>query len=78
METYAVNIQTKNKIPCKSRNYQNGKILNLPPDIKQKVDNMISSGKYSCQKIADFITGNTDIAISYMTVNRYIKKYFSI
>ena len=76
MKNSTDNIQVKNKIPCQKRNYNNGKILNLPQDIRQKVDDMIISGKYSCQKIADFIKENTDTEISYMTVSRYIKKYF--
>ncbi|MDE6501577.1 MAG: DUF3486 family protein [Ruminococcus sp.] len=54
------------------------KIENLPQEVRNQVDEMIISGKYSCQKIADFITENADIEISYMTVNRYKKKYFII
>ncbi len=56
--------------------YNSSKIFKLPPEIREQVDSMIISGNYSCQKIADFITSNTGIAISYMTVSRYIKKYF--
>ncbi len=67
----------KNKIKCRPRNYQNGKIAKLPLNVRQQVDEMIISGEYSCQKIADFIIENTDMQMSYMTVSRYIKKYFS-
>ncbi len=56
--------------------YNSSKIFKLPSEIREQVDNMIISGNYSCQKIADFIEENTDIEISYMTVSRYIKKYF--
>lgn len=69
-------ISAKNKIRRQPRNYSRGKIENLPPAIKSQVDEMIISGKYSCQKISDFITGITGESISYMTVSRYIKKYF--
>ncbi len=55
-----------------------GKIENLPQEVRNQIDEMIISGKYSCQKIADFITENADIEISYMTVNRYKKRYFII
>ena len=70
------NISAKNRIMCKKRDYNNGKMFNLPKDIRNKVDDMIISGKYSCQKIADFIEKNTGMTISYMTVSRYMKKYF--
>ncbi|MDE5621124.1 MAG: ORF6N domain-containing protein, partial [Ruminococcus sp.] len=69
MKNSTDNIQVKNKIPCQKRNYNNGKISNLLQNIRQKVDDMIISGKYSCQKIADFIKENTDTEISYMTVS---------
>ena len=78
MKSSEENMQTKDKIPCRKRNYHNGKIFNLPQDIRRKVDDMIISGEYSCQKIADFIEENTGIEISYMTVSRYIKKYFML
>ncbi len=70
------NISAKNRIMCKKRDYNNGKMFNLPQDIRNKVDDMIISGKYSCQKIADFIEKSTGMTISYMTVSRYMKKYF--
>lgn len=69
-------ISAKNKIRRQPRNYSRGKIENLPPAIKSQVDGMIISGKYSCQKISDFITGITGESISYMTISCYIKKYF--
>lgn len=56
--------------------YNSSKIFRLSPEVREQVDEMIVSGNYSCQKIADFITSETDMTISYMTVSRYIKKYF--
>lgn len=56
--------------------YNSSKIFRLSPEVREQVDDMIISGNYSCQKIADFITSSTDMTISYMTVSRYIKKYF--
>jgi len=47
------------------------KISMLEPELKQKVDDMIISGEYSCQQIANFIMNNSDIEISQMAVNRY-------
>ena len=70
--------QTTGKIQCQPRNCQNSKMLSLPQNVRRQVDEMIISGRYSCQKISDFITANTGISISYMTVSRYIKKYFKV
>lgn len=53
------------------------KISTLDPELKRQVDNMIISGEYSCQKIANFIMNNSDIEISQMAVNRYKRNYFS-
>lgn len=47
------------------------KISMLEPTLKQKVDEMIVSGEYSCQQIANFIMNNSDTEISQMAVNRY-------
>jgi len=47
------------------------KISMLEPELKQKVDEMIISGEYSCQQIANFIMNNSDTEISQMAVNRY-------
>ncbi|MDE6780859.1 MAG: hypothetical protein K2J40_05300, partial [Ruminococcus sp.] len=47
------------------------KISMLEPELKQKVDEMIVSGEYSCQQIANFIMNNSDTEISQMAVNRY-------
>ena len=60
----------------KKYKYSSSKIFRLSPEIREQVDNMIISGNYSCQKIADFIEKNTGMTISYMTVSRYMKKYF--
>ncbi|MCM1008979.1 MAG: Rha family transcriptional regulator [Ruminococcus flavefaciens] len=52
------------------------KISTLDPELKRQVDEMIVSGEYSCQKIANFIMNNSDIEISQMAVNRYKHNYF--
>lgn len=52
------------------------KISTLDPDLKRQVDDMIISGEYSCQKIANFIMNNSDIEISQMAVNRYKRNNF--
>ena len=64
------------KVIKKPYKHHSSKIFSLSPAIRKQVDNMIISGEYSCQKIADFIEENTDAEISYMTISRYIKKYF--
>lgn len=52
------------------------KISMLEPELKQEVDEMIISGEYSCQQIANFIMNNSDIYISQMSVNRYKRMNF--
>ena len=47
------------------------KISMFELELKQKVDEMIISGEYSCQQIANYIMSNSDIEISQMSVNRY-------
>lgn len=65
---------------CIKRKYKYttpSKISTLSPELKHQVDDMIISGEYSCQKIANFIMNNSDIKISQMAVNRYKRNYFS-
>ncbi len=65
----------------KARKYkytQPSKIETLNPELKAKVDDMIASGDYSCQQIANFIMNNCDMCISQMSVNRYKRKYFVV
>lgn len=52
------------------------KISMLEPELKQKVDEMIISGEYSCQQIANYIMNNSDISISQMSVNKYKRTNF--
>ncbi|MDE6020697.1 MAG: hypothetical protein K2H01_06860 [Ruminococcus sp.] len=52
------------------------KISLLSPDLKDEVEEMILSGDYSCQQIANYITNNSGIPISQMAVNRYKHQYF--
>lgn len=61
----------KKRIRKKYRHTTPSKISTLDPELKQKVDEMIVSGEYSCQQIANFIMNNSDIEISQMAVNRY-------
>ena len=48
----------------------------LPPEVKSQADDMIASGEYSCQQIANYITNSTGEYISQVAVNRYRKKFF--
>ena len=48
----------------------------LEPKLKQQVNEMIISGEYSCQQIANYIMNNSDIEISQMSVNNYKRKNF--
>ena len=76
MSLPVIETTTEEKVIKKPYKYSSSKIFRISPEIRKQVDNMIISGEYSCQKIADFIEENTDIKISYMTISRYIKKYF--
>lgn len=55
---------------------QPSKIEMLSPSVKEHVDEMIISGKYSCQQVANYITNTTGEIISQMAVNRYKHKFF--
>ncbi|MDE6092663.1 MAG: hypothetical protein K2G14_06160, partial [Ruminococcus sp.] len=71
----AVNGKSENSEPKRIRKKYRyttpSKISMLEPELKQKVDEMIISGEYSCQQIANFIMNNSDTEISQMAVNRY-------
>lgn len=54
------------------------KISTLPPEIKEQVDEMLRSGNYSCQGVANFIINSTGMYISQMSVNRYKRNNFII
>lgn len=58
--------------------YQPSKIDTLSPKIRECVDEMLSSGKYSCQGVANYIINTTGEYISQMAVNRYKHKHFQI
>lgn len=64
------------RIIKKNRRTMPSKISTLAPELKQKVDDMIVSGDYSCQQIANFIMNNSDISISQMAVNKYKRRNF--
>lgn len=55
---------------------QPSKIEMLSPNVKEHVDEMIISGKYSCQQVANYIANTTGEIISQMAVNRYKHKFF--
>lgn len=50
----------------------------LSPDIKEQADNMLASGEYSCQQVANFIVNTTGEYISQVAVNRYKRKFFEV
>lgn len=52
------------------------KISLLSPALKEKVEEMILSGGYSCRQIANYITNSSGVLISQMAVNRYKHRYF--
>lgn len=52
------------------------KISTLPPEVKERVDEMLISGEFSCQSVANFIINSTGIYISQMSVNRYKRNNF--
>ncbi len=54
------------------------KISTLSPKLKRQVDEMIASGEYSCQQVANYITNNSGMEISQMAVNRYKRNNFSV
>ena len=44
----------------------------------QEADDMIASGEYSCQQIANYIANTTGEYISQVAVNRYRRKFFEL
>lgn len=73
--------QSQNVPKRKAKKYkhtQPSKIETLKPELKTKVDDMIASGEFSCQQIANFIMNNCDMYISQMSVNRYNRMHFIV
>ena len=73
--------QSQNVPKRKAKKYkhtQPSKIETLKPELKTKVDDMIASGEFSCQQIANFIMNNCDMYISQMSVNRYKRMHFIV
>lgn len=64
------------RIKKKYKHITPSKISMLEPKLKQQVNEMIISGEYSCQQIANYIMNNSDIEISQMSVNNYKRKNF--
>ena len=63
---------------CRHRCVQPCKMELLPPDIKEQADEMIASGDFSCQQVANFVTNSTGEYISQMAVNNYRHKFFDV
>lgn len=55
---------------------QPSKMELLAPEVKLEADNMLASGDYSCQQVANFIANTTGEYISQVAVNRYKRKFF--
>lgn len=73
--------QSQNVPKRKAKKYkhtQPSKIETLKPELKTKVDDMIASGEFSCQQIANFIMNNCDMYISQMSANRYKRMHFIV
>ena len=73
--------QSQNVPKRKAKKYkhtQPSKIETLKPEFKTKVDDMIASGEFSCQQIANFIMNNCDMYISQISVNRYKRMHFIV
>lgn len=60
----------------KCTNIQPMKMELLPPEVKKKADDMIVSGEYSCQQIANYVMNTTGEYISQVAVNRYRARFF--
>lgn len=54
---------------------QVGLMETIPSELRQQVDNMIRSAKYSCQDIANWLRDN-GVQISQVTINKYAHKHF--
>lgn len=73
--------QSQNVPKRKAKKYkhtQPSKIETLKQELKTKVDDMIASGEFSCQQIANFIMNNCDMYISQMSANRYKRMHFIV
>lgn len=57
---------------------QPSKIELLPPETKERVDEMLISGNYSCQQVANFIVNETGNYISTQSVTRYKREKLSV
>ena len=54
---------------------QVGLMETIPLDLRQQVDNMIRSARYSCQDIANWLRDN-GVQVSQVTINKYAHKHF--
>lgn len=73
---------TKNHVKSKAKKYcgekQPSKMEMLPPEIKERADEMLCSGKYSCQQVANYVINSTGQYISQVAVSRYKRNHFTV
>lgn len=70
------NVNKEKRKVRKCTNIQPMKMELLPPEVKKKADDMIVSGEYSCQQIANYVMNTTGEYISQVAVNRYRARFF--
>lgn len=73
-----VKSEVKRRKAKKFVHVQPTKIELLQPEVRECVDDMLASGNYSCQAVANYIINATGQYISQMAVNRYKRKYFEV
>ena len=73
---------TKSHGKSKAKKYcaekQPCKMEMLPPEIKERADEMLCLGKYSCQQVANYVINSTGQYISQVAVSRYKRNHFAI
>lgn len=75
----ASEIVTASKPQAKKYVYhQPSKMELLPPEVKERSDEMLASGQYSCREVANFIINETGIYISVNCVARYKRQQFAV
>lgn len=58
--------------------HQPSKMELIAPDIKERADEMLTSGRYSCREVANFIINETGMYISVNNVTRYKRQRFTV
>lgn len=59
-------------------NHTPSKIDLLSPEVKERAEEMLLSGKYSCQQVANYIINETGNYISVNTVTRYKREKLTV